>query len=64
LLLDDLVETSEQWRRRKAVWAMCVLKAQGVTPTLNKVRHLAAISGEVALSLNGFILEQVSALYD
>ena len=63
-VLDDIVETSEQWRRRRVTWAMHTLQTQGVAPTYHSVCNMAGLSGRVAVSLKDFIFEQISALYD
>jgi hypothetical protein len=55
--LSKHLETMEQWRKRKIIWAIRVLKERGEFITPFKIGATASIDSHIALELHGFMLE-------
>ena len=60
--LEQALESMEQWRKRKILWAIQTLQEQGEMLTLNKVKMTATISPEASATLNDFIMECLEKL--
>ena len=55
--LSENVESIEDWRKRKIMWAIRVLREREKTITLFKIGATAAIDNQLALELYDFMLE-------
>jgi len=58
--LDENLESDDDWRRRKIIWAIAALREQGIQPTLNRIAIKASISPEKFGPLASFATEYLN----
>jgi len=61
--LDSVIETKDEWRMRKIVWAIQLLHSEGRVVSYDSVRHISGISTRVSRQMRKHIEVEIQCFY-